>query len=117
MKYGAVFCLLGALMLLPSPTILADDDDTAELEDIDAGAKEETSDDNEIMHNANGPGEPQQEGTSSVYDGYPYTSSGYPYGYAYPFGYGYGYLYGGYYGGYGYRGPVGGPGQAGGGRR
>ena len=46
MKYGAVFCLLGALMLLPSPTILADDDDTAELEDIDAGAKEETSDDN-----------------------------------------------------------------------
>lgn len=85
-----LLCVLFAHPML----VAADDGDGAELQDIDAGAQSETSDDDDIMRSSNGPGQPQQDPVLTVYDrnGYP-SVYGYPYGYGYPFGYGYGYVY------------------------
>jgi len=74
----------------------SDNGDTANAQDIDAGAQPETTADNDLVKDAQGPGQPQVDSSSSapiVYDGQgtPYVY-GMPYGYGASFGYGYGYM-------------------------
>ena len=79
----------------------SDNDDNADVQDIDAGAKPETSADDDLVRNAVGPGQPQNDdqspSTGVIYDawGRPYAY-GMPYGYGPGFGYGYGYMSGPY---------------------
>lgn len=87
------FCLTAT----QPPWVLADEDDTSEVEDIDAGARSETDTDDSIVRDAVGPGQPQdpQPTVPTVYDGYGNAYIyGYPYGYSYPYSYGSGYMYG-----------------------
>ena len=79
----------------------SDNDDNPDVQDIDAGAKPETSTDDDLVRNAVGPGQPQNDdqspSTGVIYDawGRPYAY-GMPYGYGPGFGYGYGYMVGPY---------------------
>lgn len=75
----------------------SDNGDTANAQDIDAGAQSETTTDNDLVRDAQGPGQPQVDpstGSPVMYNGggnaYYY---GMPYGWAPRFGYGYGYGY------------------------
>lgn len=95
-----VFITLLAGLSAQIPSVSADwwsdNGDTANAQDIDAGAQSETTTDNDLVQDAQGPGQPQVDpstGASVVYDGrgnaYAY---GMPYGWAPRFGYGYGYM-------------------------
>lgn len=81
----------------------SDNGDSASAEDIDSDAKPETSANDDLVRDAQGPGQPQssqQTQTPMVYDawGRPYVY-GMPYGYGPGFGYGMGYMAGPYPGG------------------
>jgi len=74
----------------------SDNGDSANAQDIDSGAQSETTTDNDLVQDAQGPGQPQVDSSAStpiVYDGQgnPYVY-GMPYGYGARFGYGYGYM-------------------------
>ncbi|MEY4684982.1 MAG: hypothetical protein RLZ25_1441 [Pseudomonadota bacterium] len=78
----------------------SDNGDSASSEDIDADAKPETSANDDLVRDAQGPGQPQNNGQSQapmIYDawGRPYVY-GMPYGYGAGFGYGMGYMAGPY---------------------
>jgi hypothetical protein len=79
----------------------SDNDDNPDVQDIDAGAQAETDTDDDLLKNAVGPGQPQNDdqspSTGVIYDawGRPYAY-GMPYGYGPAFGYGYGYISGPY---------------------
>ena len=124
--------LLAGSLLVFEPSMSVWGEDMTELEDIDAGAQSETTTDDDILRNAVGPGQPQNNQYYNyplIYDyyGYPliYDQRGYPYSYTMPYGYGpyFGYGYGYLFGpivisrGWGWRNPRGGAwhGQTGGG--
>ena len=95
---------LMALSLLIALPVAADwwsdNGDSAGAEDIDSGAKSGTSTDDDLVRDARGPGQPQnnqQNQAPMVYDswGRPYVY-GMPYGYGPGFGYGMGYMAGPY---------------------
>lgn len=78
----------------------SDNGDTAPSADIDSGSRAETTADEDLVNDARGPGQPQDEPNSQVpvlYDpwGRPYTY-GMPYGYGPWMGYGAGYMAGPY---------------------
>jgi len=78
----------------------SDNGDSAGAEDIDAGAQAETSANDDLVRDAQGPGQPQsnaQPQVPMIYDawGRPYVY-GMPYGYGPTFGYGMGYVAGPY---------------------
>jgi hypothetical protein len=103
-----------AVLLSAAPMVEADwwgdNGDTADVEDIDSGEKPETTTDDDLIRDAQGPGQPQDDNSSQrtpvIYD-----SWGRPYGYGMPYGYGYGFGYGNGY----MAGPM--VGRGGGGRR
>lgn len=74
----------------------SDNGDSADAQDIDAGARAETDTDADLLRNANGPGEPQdppQPRVPVLYDGWGFAHPyGMPYGYGPYFGYGDGYI-------------------------
>lgn len=81
----------------------SDTGDSASSEDIDSGARSETTTDQDLVNDAQGPGQPQDAPQSQVptlYDpwGRPYVY-GMPYGYGPGMGYGMGYFAGPYSGG------------------
>jgi hypothetical protein len=81
----------------------SDNGDSTSSEDIDSDAKPETSANDDLVRDAQGPGQPQdntQHQTPMMYDawGRPYAY-GMPYGYGAGFGYGMGYMAGPYRGG------------------
>jgi hypothetical protein len=92
-----------AVLILSAPMAEADwwsdNGDEADAQDIDSGAKSETSTDDDLIKDAQGPGQPQDDNSSQrtpvIYDawGRPY-GYGMPYGYGSSFGYGNGYISG-----------------------
>lgn len=96
--YLLVLSLLAAVPV--SADWWSDNGDSAQAEDIDSGAKPETSANDDLVRDAQGPGQPentQQNQAPMIYDawGRPYVY-GMPYGYGPGFGYGMGYLAGPY---------------------
>lgn len=96
--------LLVFLLVVPVLAVQADwwsdQGDSAPNEDIDSGARSETTADQDLVNDAQGPGQPQdsnQNSTHTLYDpwGRPYTY-GMPYGYGPWMGYGMGYMAGPY---------------------
>jgi len=78
----------------------SDNGDSANAEDIDADAKSETTANDDLVRDAQGPGQPQdrQQAQAPMVDdawGRPYVY-GMPYGYGPGFGYGMGYMAGPY---------------------
>ena len=69
-----------------------DNGDSANAEDIDAGAQREETTNDDLVRDANGPGQPQNQTPSQnapVYDGYGYPFAfGVPYGFSPLMGYG-----------------------------
>lgn len=90
-------------LLVPLPASAdwwSDNGDSAGAEDIDSGAQSETTANDDLVKDAQGPGQPQnnpQNQTPMMYDawGRPYAY-GMPYGYGPGFGYGMGYMAGPY---------------------
>ncbi len=81
----------------------SDNGDSANVNDIDADAKSETTANDDLVRDAQGPGQPQDNQAPQapmIYDawGRPYVY-GMPYGYGPGFGYGMGYMAGPYPGG------------------
>ena len=98
--YTFVFLLFFALTGASLGDWWSDNGDTAPSSDIDSGARSETTADEDLVNDARGPGQPQDEPTSQthvLYDpwGRPYTY-GMPYGYGPWMGYGTGYMAGPY---------------------
>ena len=99
--FPAYFFAVSLFVAMPVPADWwSDNGDSAEVEDIDSGAKSETSANDDLVRDAQGPGQPQNNGQNQVpmiYDawGRPYIY-GMPYGYGPGFGYGMGYIAGPY---------------------
>jgi len=96
--YFLVFSLLMALPV--AADWWSDNGDSAGAEDIDSGATSETTANDDLVRDAQGPGQPQnnsQNQAPMIYDawGRPYVY-GMPYGYGPGFGYGMGYMAGTY---------------------
>lgn len=92
-----IFAVIGLLSMTPATADWwSDNGDSAPAEDIDAGAQPETSADDQIVKDAQGPGQPASNTPAQVpmmYDnwGRP-IAYGMPYGYGPAFGYGMGYI-------------------------
>lgn len=99
----AVWILLASLSGTALGDWWSDNGDSADSSDIDSGARSETTTDQDLINDAKGPGQPQDDPgnqTHVLYDpwGRPYTY-GMPYGYGPWMGYGTGYMAGPYVGG------------------
>jgi hypothetical protein len=96
-----LFVILALTVAVPvSADWWSDNGDSANAEDIDADAKPETTANDDLVRDAQGPGQPQANQASQapmIYDawGRPYVY-GMPYGYGPGFGYGMGYMSGPY---------------------